>query len=87
LILVIDLFLYLEMSKIFSIDPQTGNNYLGDNQTVTNLLRENAALIRTIKELQNEGNDEDLFDYTKQLHRNIIWLSLLADGTSTKTNN
>ncbi|CAF0888704.1 unnamed protein product [Adineta steineri] len=75
------------MSKIFSVDPQTGHNYPGDEQTVTNLLRENAALIRTIKELQNEGNDENLFDYMKQLHRNILWLSLLADETSTKTTN
>ncbi|CAF0882908.1 unnamed protein product [Adineta steineri] len=75
------------MSKIFLADPQTGNNYPGDEQTVTNLLRENAALIRTIKELQNEGNDENLFDYMKQLHRNILWLSLLADETSTKTTN
>ncbi|CAF4331983.1 unnamed protein product, partial [Adineta steineri] len=24
------------MSKIFSVDPQTGNNYPGDEQTVTN---------------------------------------------------
>ncbi|CAF4099970.1 unnamed protein product, partial [Rotaria magnacalcarata] len=48
------------------------------------LLRENAALIRTIKELQNEGNNDNLFDYMKQLHRNILWLSLLADETSTK---
>jgi hypothetical protein len=72
------------MSKIFLTDPQTGNNYLGDEQTVTNLLRENAALIRTIKELQNEGNNENLFDYMKQLHRNILWLSLLADETSIK---
>ncbi|CAF0735462.1 unnamed protein product [Rotaria sordida] len=72
------------MSKIFLIDPETGNNYQGDEQTVTNLLRENAALIRTIKELQNEGNNDNLFDYMKQLHRNILWLSLLADGTSIK---
>ncbi|CAF0774716.1 unnamed protein product [Rotaria sp. Silwood1] len=72
------------MSKIFLVDPETGNNYQGDEQTVTNLLRENAALIRTIKELQNEGNDDNLFDYMKQLHRNILWLSLLADGTSIK---
>jgi len=71
------------MSKIFLTDPQTGNNYQADEQTVTNLLRENAALIRTIKELQNEGNNENLFDYIKQLHRNIIWLSLLADETVT----
>lgn len=26
-----------DMSKIFSIDPQTGNNYQGDEQTVTNV--------------------------------------------------
>jgi len=26
------------MSKIFSIDPQTGNNYQGDEQTVTNVI-------------------------------------------------
>jgi hypothetical protein len=25
------------MSKIFLIDPQTGNNYQGDDQTVTNV--------------------------------------------------
>jgi hypothetical protein len=31
-------FLYLDMSKIFSIDPQTGNNYQGDEQTVTNVM-------------------------------------------------
>ncbi|CAF0994494.1 unnamed protein product [Adineta ricciae] len=42
------------MSKIFLTDPQTGKTYPGDEQTVTNLLRENAALIRTIKELQND---------------------------------
>ncbi|CAF1385436.1 unnamed protein product [Rotaria magnacalcarata] len=72
------------MSKIFLTDPETGNNYPGDEQTVANLLRENAALIRTIKELQNEGNNDNLFDYMKQLHRNILWLSLLADETSTK---
>ncbi|CAF2460087.1 unnamed protein product [Rotaria sp. Silwood2] len=72
------------MSKIFLIDPETGNNYQGNERTVTNLLRENAALIRTIKELQNEGNNDNLFDYMKQLHRNILWLSLLADGISTK---
>ncbi|CAF3218095.1 unnamed protein product [Rotaria socialis] len=73
------------MSKIFLTDPETANTYPGNEQTVTNLLRENAALIRTIKELQNEGNNDNLFDYMKQLHRNILWLSLLADETSTKT--
>ncbi|UJR37270.1 hypothetical protein I4U23_029979 [Adineta vaga] len=72
------------MSKIFLTDPQTGKTYPGDEQTVTNLLRENAALIRTIKELQNEGNDGHLFDYMKQLHRNIVWLSSIADETSNK---
>jgi hypothetical protein len=29
------------MSKIFSIDPQTGNNYQGDEQTVTNVIQKN----------------------------------------------
>ena len=73
-----------EMSKIFLTDPQIGNNCQGDEQTETKLLPENAALIRTIKELQN---DDNVFDYMKQLHRNIIRLGLLADGTFTKTNN
>jgi hypothetical protein len=26
------------MSKIFFIDPQTGNNYQGDEQTITNVI-------------------------------------------------
>ncbi|CAF0967757.1 unnamed protein product [Adineta ricciae] len=73
------------MSKIFLTDPQTGKTYPGDEQTVTNLLRENAALIRTIKELQNDGNDDHLFDYMKRLHRNIVWLSSTTDESSTRT--
>ncbi|CAF1122222.1 unnamed protein product [Adineta ricciae] len=73
------------MSKIFLTDPQTGKTYPGDEHTVTNLLRENAALIRTIKELQNDGNDDHLFDYMKQLHRNIVWLSSTTDESSTRT--
>jgi hypothetical protein len=26
------------MSKIFLVDPQTGNNYHGDEQTITNVI-------------------------------------------------
>ncbi len=32
------------MSKIFSIDPQTGNNYQGDEQTVTNVNKKKLIL-------------------------------------------
>ena len=37
-----------------------------------------------MKELQNEGNEEHLFEYMKQCHRNLLWLSLLADQNCNK---
>ena len=49
MILVIDLFLSLEMSKIFSINPQTGNNYSGDEQTVTNVINVNPFSYKTLR--------------------------------------
>ncbi|CAF1343693.1 unnamed protein product, partial [Didymodactylos carnosus] len=69
------------MSRIFFPNPLSGEKCNGDENTVSDMLRENAALIHAIKDAQNDGCADKMLDYMKLLHRNLLWLSLLADST------
>jgi len=74
------------MSKIFLIDPQTGNNYQGDDQTVTNVKRKTFLFILIYRSNFNSSySDCSLKYYFIKKYRGIfVGEKNLLENTSEK---
>lgn len=48
---------------------------------IQKMLDENAHLIQTIQDYQNKGKGQECLQYQQALHRNLVYLASLADGT------
>lgn len=54
--------------------------------TIQRMLDENAALIKTITEYQNNGKHSETVQYQWSLHRNLIYLASIADSNQNLQN-
>ncbi|XP_030060301.1 SS18-like protein 2 [Microcaecilia unicolor] len=52
-----------------------------NQDTIQQLLEENDQLIRCIVEYQNKGRATECAQYQHVLHRNLIYLATIADGS------
>ena len=72
------------MSRIFCKELKEDINDPENNSpcqiSVEDLLEENNALITIIAEYQSKGNVDEVYQYQKILHRNLILLATLADS-------
>ncbi|XP_071423307.1 SS18-like protein 2 [Pithys albifrons albifrons] len=72
------------MSVAFVPEGQRGKAEVNQD-TLQRLLEENDQLIRCIVEYQNKGRATDCVQYQHILHRNLIYLATIADGTPPST--
>ncbi|KAF5297700.1 hypothetical protein FQA39_LY12031, partial [Lamprigera yunnana] len=60
---------------------QRGGRATPSTAQIQKILDENGTLIQTIQEHQNKGKAQECSQYQHLLHRNLIFLSSIADAT------
>ena len=53
---------------------------------IQKLLDENGHLIQTIQDYQNKGKVQECMQYQQVLHRNLVYLASIADGSQNVYN-